>query len=63
MAITNMGYPNGYKGARFDFIGLSTDTKPTNTEDHPMENNSLFFELDTGDAYYFTGETWAKVGG
>lgn len=63
MAITNMGYPNGYKGARFDFIGLSTDEKPTSTEEHPMETNSLFFELDTGDAYYFTGETWAKVGG
>lgn len=63
MAITNMGYPNGYKGARFDFIGLSTDEKPTNTEDHPMETNSLFFELDTGDAYYYTGSAWAKVGG
>lgn len=30
MAITNMGYPNGYKGARFDYMGLSSDTKPTN---------------------------------
>ena len=63
MAITNMGYPNGYKGARFDYMGLSSDTKPTNTEDHPMEVNSLFLELDTGDVYYYTGESWAKVGG
>ena len=59
MAITNMGYPNGASGARFDFIGLSSDSKPTEN----IEVNSLFFELDTGDAYYYTGESWAKVGG
>lgn len=41
-----------------DFKGLSTDTKPTN-----CAVNSLFLELDTGDFYYFTGETWEKVGG
>lgn len=38
--------------------GLSTDTKPTD-----VGVNSLFLELDTGDFYYYTGETWAKVGG
>ena len=59
MAITNMGSPNGASGARFDFIGLSSDTKQTEN----IEVNSLFFELDTGDAYYYTGESWAKVGG
>ena len=59
MAITNMGSPNGASGARFDLIGLSSDTKPTEN----IEVNSLFFELDTGDAYYYTGESWAKVGG
>ena len=41
-----------------DYKGLSTDTKPTN-----CAVNSLFLELDTGDFYYFTGETWEKVGG
>lgn len=40
------------------YVGLSTDTKPT---DAPT--NSIFFELNTGDIYYYTGETWAKVGG
>lgn len=59
MAITNMGSPNGASGARFDFIGLSSDTKPTEN----IEVNSLFFELDTGDAYYYDGSNWAKVGG
>lgn len=39
--------------------GLSTDSKPTEN----IGINSKFTELDTGDTYYFTGETWAKVGG
>ena len=59
MAITNMGSPNGASGARFDFIGLSSDTKPAEN----IEVNSLFLELNTGDIYYFTGSAWAKVGG
>ena len=41
-----------------EFKGLSTDEKPTD-----CGVNSLFLELDTGDFYYFNGETWAKVGG
>ena len=41
-----------------DFVGLSTDEKPAN-----VAINTLFLELDTGDFYYYTGETWAKVGG
>lgn len=57
--ITNMGNENGLTGARFDFMGLSTDTKPTTG----IETNSLFLELDTDDVYYFTGSAWAKVGG
>ena len=45
-------------GSTADYLGLSTDTKPTNAE-----KNALFLELDTGDFYYFDGTTWAKVGG
>lgn len=56
--VTNMGSPSGATGTRFDFLGLSTDTKPTD-----CEANSLFLELDSGDVYYFTGAAWAKVGG
>ena len=40
-----------------DYKGLSTDVKPTG-----CAVNSLFLELDTGDFYYFTGESWQKIG-
>ena len=56
--VTNMGNPNGDNGNRFEYIGLSTDTKPTD-----CGVNRLFLELDTGDAFYFNGTAWAKVGG
>ena len=46
-------------GQNADLMGLSTDEKPT--EDIGV--NTMFLELDTGDYYYFTGTTWAKVGG
>ena len=59
MAITNISNQNGLYGTRFDFMGLSTDSKPTND----IDVNSLFLELNTGDLYYFDGEDWAKVGG
>ena len=42
----------------YEFKGLHDDVKPT----FQVGVNSLFLELDTGDFYYFTGETWAKVG-
>ena len=41
-----------------DIRGMSTDEKPTN-----VNINTVFVELDTGDAYYFDGTTWQKVGG
>ena len=31
----------------YAFKGLSTDTKPTNTDYPDMENGSTFFEMDT----------------
>ena len=46
------------QGGEYEYKGLSTDIKPTD-----CKTNSLFLELDTGDIYYFTGETWLKVGG
>ena len=42
-----------------EFLGLSTDSKPT----EGIPTNSIFFELNTGDMYYYTGAAWAKVGG
>jgi len=56
--ITNIINERGLKGLRSDYIGLSTDEKPTD-----CDINSLFFELDTGNFYYYTGSAWAKVGG
>lgn len=56
MAITNkLSHGTDY----VELEGLSTDEKPT----EGIGVNSKFHELDTGDTYYFTGETWAKVGG
>lgn len=49
---------NDCKQAFDEYKGLSTDDKPTE-----CAVNSLFFELDTGDFYYFNGTTWLKVGG
>ena len=51
-------YNDNRKDGEHEYKGLSTDAKPTTAG-----VNSLFLELDTGDFYYFTGETWAKVGG
>ena len=44
--------------SQVEYKGLSTDNKPTD-----CGINSLFLELDTGDFYYFTGDSWMKVGG
>lgn len=55
MAITNkLAHDTSY----VELEGKSTDTKPL--ED--IGENSKFFELDTGDTYYFTNGAWAKVG-
>lgn len=39
--------------------GDKEDTKPT----EGIGVNSKFYELDTGNEYYFNGSTWEKVGG
>lgn len=46
--------------AMTEYIGLSTDTKPSGN----MVNGSSFYEMDTGDTYYWDadGEEWAKPG-
>lgn len=58
-AITNV---DGDSTKSYEFCGLSTDEKPTEVGGKPIEANSLFLELDTGDFYYFDGEDWQKVG-
>lgn len=46
------------EGSAANYLGTSDDDKP---EDAAV--NSIFTELDTNKKYYFTGETWAEVGG
>lgn len=46
-------------GATANYIGLSTDAKPTTN----VEVNSIFWELDTGNFYYFDGTEWNAIGG
>lgn len=61
MAVTLKAKYNiaGTEKFQYDIMGLSTDMKPT----EKIGINSLFLELDTGDVYYYTGESWAKAGG
>ena len=46
------------EGQTRKMIGTSEDSKPTTN----VATNTLFWELDTNDTYYFDGETWVKVG-
>jgi hypothetical protein len=56
MAITNkLSHGTNY----VELEGTSQDDKP----EEGIGVNSKFYELDTGDTYYWTGEAWAKVGG
>lgn len=42
-----------------NYVGLSTDEKPT----EGVFVNTIYLELDTGDFYYFDGENWQIIGG
>jgi len=44
----------------FQYVGLSTDDKPTNTN---VGNGSSFFEIDTSDVYMFdkSNVEWVKI--
>lgn len=53
----NMGNKNGVHGDRFDFIGESTEAKPTGCADY-----SFFLEADTNLLYYFKNGVWREVG-
>jgi hypothetical protein len=56
MAITNkLSHGTDY----VELEGTSQDDKP----EEGIGVNSKFYELDTGDTYYWTGEAWARVGG
>ena len=42
---------------RWDFIGLSTDSKPTATNPK-VTNGSTFYEADTSKLYFWTDGSW-----
>lgn len=52
--------------ARFDFAGLSSDTKPTKTYDgYAVENGSSFLEIDNSSLYFYDAKAakWYQFGG
>lgn len=42
---------------RWDFIGLSADSKPT-SENPKVTNGSTFYEADTSKLYIWVNDTW-----
>ncbi len=42
---------------RWDFIGLSTDSKPTSANEKVVDG-STFYEADTSKIYFYVGGTW-----
>lgn len=47
-----------YNGGCPDYVGLSTDSKPTD-----VGNGSTFFEMNTGKVYMYNadGKAWVEV--
>jgi hypothetical protein len=43
---------------RWDFVGLSTDTKPTPEESPKVVNGSTYYESDTSKLFVFYKDTW-----
>ena len=43
--------------------GLSTDTKPQTIDGKPIENGTVFIEIDTGKIYFYdlTNKTWREM--
>ena len=43
---------------RWDFIGLSSEDKPTPTTSKKVVDGSTFYEADTSKLYFWTKDTW-----
>ena len=54
--ITFTGNSKTETGYKYDFEGLSTDSKPTIAQYPSMMNGSSFFEMDTKKLYYYDAE-------
>ena len=54
--ITLNGTPKSNVASDYDFMGLSTDTKPTSEEYPNMRNGSTFMEMDTKQLFFWDAE-------
>ena len=43
---------------RYDFIGLSSEDKPTPSNSHHVVDGSTFYEADTSKLFFWTKGTW-----
>ena len=43
---------------RYDFIGLSSDVKPTPSTSDKVTDGSTFYEADTSKLYFWTQGQW-----
>ena len=44
--------------SRWDFIGLSTDSKPTPADSAKVVDGSTFYEADTSKLYFWVKDRW-----
>ena len=49
---------NGQFYTRWDFIGLSTDTKPTPQASANVVDGSTYLEADTSKLFFWTKDRW-----
>ena len=45
---------------RYDFIGLSSQEKPTPATSEKVVDGSTFFEADTSKLYFWTKDRWYR---
>lgn len=45
---------------RYDFIGLSTDTKPTPDNSNRVVDGSTYYVADESELYFWTNNQWYK---
>lgn len=46
------------QAARWNFIGLSTEEKPTPATSDKVVDGSTFFEADSSKLYFWTNDQW-----
>lgn len=45
---------------RWDFIGLSTDSKPTSATSDKVVDGSTYYEADTSKLFFWTKNQWYR---